>query len=90
MSEPTSNGYWSDDADKRLRELAPVPCRRCCFLVAKSSVILDEPQLECIRADESAGNGRILNGVLMRLARETGACDESLGFSDSKKNTTGV
>lgn len=70
---PREDGYWSDDRDLQLRQLAPEPCRGCQNLITKESFIMNGVFTTCGAVDQTAANGAILATIMVRLA-ESGPC----------------
>jgi hypothetical protein len=72
-SERYTGGYLADDAEMKLRGMAPVTCRLCRHLLAKHSVVLEQPLFGCNRPLD-AHNSEILAQLLMDRAKDAGQC----------------
>ncbi len=60
--------YLSDDAESRMRALAPVQCRLCSHLIARRSLITERPEVRCGKPEGDDTNAEILGVLLMNLA----------------------
>lgn len=73
-------GYLSDDAESRMRELAPSQCRLCTHLIAQNSVLTASKIIQCGKPEGEDENANILGVLLMRLAKYD-QCEFMLPFN---------